>query len=55
MSKHQTDQTALIGTLGQGKAPLPGYAGADQLAAVLMLKGALHTVECRELGPEASR
>ncbi|MDR3079367.1 MAG: hypothetical protein LBV60_00290, partial [Streptomyces sp.] len=44
MSKHQTDQTALIGPLGQGKGPLPGDAGADQMAAVL--KRALHTVEC---------
>ncbi|MEU7072999.1 hypothetical protein AB0B30_28095 [Streptomyces narbonensis] len=52
MSKHQTDQTALIGPLGQGKAPLPGDAGADQMAA--MLKRALHTVECRELGPETA-
>ncbi|MFD8413963.1 hypothetical protein ACFV2Q_19760 [Streptomyces sp. NPDC059650] len=51
MSNHQTDQTALIGPLGQGKAPLAGDAGADQMAAVL--KRALHTVECRELGPEA--
>ncbi|GLX22438.1 hypothetical protein [Streptomyces lavendulae] len=52
MSKHQTDQTALIGPLGQGRALVPGDAGAHQLAAVL--KRALHTVECRELGPEAA-
>ncbi|KOU73725.1 hypothetical protein ADK61_22305 [Streptomyces sp. XY66] len=44
--------TAFIGPIGRGKASLPGDADADQYAAVL--RRALHTVECRELGPEAA-
>ena len=52
MSDQLPDPTAFIGPIGRGKAPLPGDADADQYAAVL--RRALHTVECRELGPEAA-
>lgn len=52
MSDQLPDPTAFIGTIGRGKAPLPTTADADQCAAVL--RRALHTVECRELGPEAA-
>ncbi|MFE0775427.1 hypothetical protein [Streptomyces sp. NPDC058861] len=50
MSDHQTDLTALIGPIGRGKAPLSH--DADQLVAVL--KRALHTIECRELGSKTA-
>ncbi|MFJ9967138.1 hypothetical protein [Streptomyces avermitilis] len=52
MSNQLADPTTFIGLIGRGKAPLPGDADADQYAAVL--RRALHTVECRELGPEAA-
>ncbi|MCL3999209.1 hypothetical protein, partial [Streptomyces lavenduligriseus] len=43
---------AFIGPSRRGKASLPADADAEQCAAVL--RRALHTVECRELGPEAA-
>ncbi|WP_030841347.1 hypothetical protein [Streptomyces sp. NRRL S-475] len=52
MSDQLPDPAAFIGPIGRGKAPLPRDADADQYAAVL--RRALHTVECRELGPEAA-
>ncbi|MDX3207722.1 hypothetical protein ABZZ79_22755 [Streptomyces sp. NPDC006458] len=52
MSNQLPDPTTFIGPIGRGKAPLPGDADADQYTAVL--RRALHTVECRELGPEAA-
>ncbi|MFD9053365.1 hypothetical protein [Streptomyces zaomyceticus] len=52
MSNHQTDLTAFMGPIGRGKASLPHDADVDRLAAVL--KRALHTIECRELGPKAA-
>ncbi|MFF7449817.1 MULTISPECIES: hypothetical protein [unclassified Streptomyces] len=52
MSDQLPDPTAFIGPIGRGKAPPPGDADSDQYAAVL--RRALHTVECRELGPEAA-
>lgn len=50
MSDQLPDSTTFVGPIGRGKAPLP--ADADQCARVLMR--ALHTVECRELGPRAA-
>ncbi|WP_031064322.1 hypothetical protein [Streptomyces sp. NRRL F-5527] len=52
MSDQLADPTAFVGAIGRGKAPLSGDADADQYMAVL--RRALHTVECRELGPEAA-
>ena len=52
MSDQLPDPTAFVGAIGRGKAPLSGEADADQYTAVL--RRALHTVECRELGPEAA-
>ncbi|MFE9137990.1 hypothetical protein [Streptomyces sp. NPDC007355] len=52
MSNHQTDLTAFMGPIGRGKAALPHDADVDRLPAVL--KRALHTIECRELGPKAA-
>lgn len=52
MSEQLPDLTAFIGPIGRGKAPLPRDADADQYAVVL--RRALHTVECREPGPEAA-
>ncbi|WP_331752159.1 hypothetical protein [Streptomyces sp. NBC_00829] len=53
MSGPLPDATPFIGPIGRGKALLPAGADADQLAAVL--RRALHTVECRELGPAAAK
>lgn len=53
MSDQLPDPAAFIGPIGRGKALLPADADADQCAVVL--RRALHTVECRELGPEAAR
>lgn len=44
--------TPFIGHTARGKAVLRPGADADQLAAVL--RRALHTIECRELGPAAA-
>ncbi|MFD6967415.1 hypothetical protein [Streptomyces sp. NPDC059949] len=44
--------TPFIGHTARGKAALRPGADADQLAAVL--RRALHTIECRELGPAAA-
>ncbi len=52
MSDQLADPTAFAGAIGRGKAPLSDDADADQYTAVL--RRALHTVECRELGPEAA-
>lgn len=52
MSDQLPDPATFIGPIGRGKAPLPADADAHQCAAVL--RRALHTVECRELGPEAA-
>ncbi|WP_435057800.1 hypothetical protein [Streptomyces sp. bgisy060] len=51
MNDQLSDSTALVSPIGRGKASLP--VDADQCATVL--RRALHTVECRELGPEAAR
>jgi hypothetical protein len=52
MSEQLPDPAMFIGPLGRGKTPLPADADAGRLAAVL--RRALHTVECRELGPAAA-
>lgn len=52
MSDQLPDPAAFIGPIARGKAPLPADADADQCAAVL--RRALYTIECRELGPEAA-
>ncbi|MFI6689505.1 hypothetical protein [Streptomyces sp. NPDC050485] len=49
----QLSEPVFIGRIGVGKALLPADAGVDQLAAVL--RRALRTVECRELGPAAAQ
>ncbi|MEU0022091.1 hypothetical protein AB0C59_06905 [Streptomyces sp. NPDC048664] len=53
MSDQPPALEAFVGPIRRGKAPLPAGADADQCAA--LLRRALHTVECRELGPEAAR
>lgn len=53
MSEQLPDPAMFIGPMGHGKTPLPADADAGQLAAVL--RRALHTVECRELGPAAEQ
>lgn len=52
MSEQLPDPAMFICPLGRGKTPLPADADAGRLAAVL--RRALHTVECRELGPAAA-
>ncbi|MEU1155538.1 hypothetical protein ABZ369_21335 [Streptomyces sp. NPDC005918] len=52
MSEQLPDPAVFIGPMGRGKTPLPADADAGQLAAVL--RRALRTVECRELGPAAA-
>jgi hypothetical protein len=52
MSDQLKDLATYTGTAARGKALLPADADADQCAVVL--RRALHTVECRELGPEAA-
>lgn len=47
------DTTPFVGLAVRGKALLPADADGDQLAAVL--RRALHTIECRELGPAAAK
>ncbi|WP_331726417.1 hypothetical protein [Streptomyces sp. NBC_00470] len=43
----------VVGRVGRGWLQLPADAGAGAFAN--QLKRALHTIECRELGPEAAR
>ncbi|MFE2271415.1 hypothetical protein ACFXB4_19480 [Streptomyces lavendulae] len=49
----QLPEPVFIGRIGRGKALLPADADADQLASAL--RRALHTVECREVGPDAAQ
>ncbi|OLO25895.1 hypothetical protein PZ61_0236415 [Streptomyces sp. MNU77] len=53
MSDQLPDSATFLGPTGRGKPPLPVDADAGQIAAVL--RRALHTVECRELGSEAAQ
>lgn len=52
MTAQLPDMTPFTGHTARGKAVLRPGADADQLAAVL--RRALHTIECRELGPVAA-
>ncbi|MFI6113206.1 hypothetical protein [Kitasatospora sp. NPDC051164] len=52
MSEQLPDPAMFIGPMGRGKTPLPADADAGELASVL--RRALHTVECRALGPAAA-
>ncbi|WP_208105432.1 hypothetical protein [Streptomyces sp. GC420] len=54
MSDQLPDPATFIGSIGRGKAPLPADADADADQCAAVLRRALHTVECRELGPEAA-
>ncbi|WP_327740450.1 hypothetical protein OG749_46035 (plasmid) [Streptomyces nojiriensis] len=49
----QLPAPVFMGRIGHGKALLPADTNAGQLASAL--RRALHTVECRELGPEAAQ
>ncbi|MCX4792278.1 hypothetical protein OG369_41490 [Streptomyces sp. NBC_01221] len=53
MSDQLPDSATFLGPTGRGKPPLPVDTDADQLTTVL--RRALHTVECRELGSEAAQ
>ncbi|MFD8727792.1 hypothetical protein [Streptomyces sp. NPDC059611] len=53
MSDHLPDVTVCSGRAARGKPPLPVEADAEQLVSVL--RRAMHTVECRELGSEAAQ
>ncbi|WEH37803.1 hypothetical protein PZB75_30845 (plasmid) [Streptomyces sp. AM 4-1-1] len=48
-----SDSATFLGPTRTGKPPLPVDADAGQIATVL--RRALHTVECRELGSEAAQ
>ncbi|MFF9143154.1 hypothetical protein ACF09G_37130 [Streptomyces albogriseolus] len=51
--RHTPSGTApFIAAMGRGKASLP--PDADAGVVVGLLKRALHTIECRELGPHAA-
>ncbi|MFK0119231.1 hypothetical protein [Streptomyces sp. NPDC090994] len=53
MSDQMPDPATFLGPTGTGKPPLPVDADAGQIATVL--RRALHTVQCRELGSEAAQ
>lgn len=53
MGRRNSTAAPSFGTFGRGWSQLP--PDADASAFVDRLKRALHTIECRELGPEAAR
>ncbi|MGA5442277.1 hypothetical protein ACPCKW_22545 [Streptomyces griseoincarnatus] len=52
MGNSSSETAPLVGSMACGKRTLPYDADADEFVA--QLQRALHTIECRELGPAAS-